>query len=287
MRQKSPARRQRHSSAGSPKRPPGRPRSEPARVAILRSTLKLLGQNGFSDLTIEAVAAHANVGKATVYRWWPNKAALITDAFASSTGRKLNFPDTGSVFTDMNQQMRQVVKIFRSPRGRILSAILAAGQSDKDVIARFPRTLHEAAPPGSLRDDSTRNSTRRTARQCRPRRTSRFTLRPHLHAISNPPRQAHDQLRRQSVQTSLGRSSSLGTLCDSPKAIRKSTARPPRSRETAKECKISSFAHGWVWLGFRKMLPRYPLRVRSEQAVHKADLVGNEKTKAKTKKSRS
>ena len=137
MRQKSPARRQRHSSAGSPKRPPGRPRSEPARVAILRSTLKLLGQNGFSDLTIEAVAAHANVGKATVYRWWPNKAALITDAFASSTGRKLNFPDTGSVFTDMNQQMRQVVKIFRSPRGRILSAILAAGQSDRDVIAAF------------------------------------------------------------------------------------------------------------------------------------------------------
>jgi AcrR family transcriptional regulator len=106
-------------------------------VAILRSTLKLLGQNGFSDLTIEAVAAHANVGKATVYRWWPDKAALITDAFASSTGRKLSFPDTGSVFTDMNQQMRQVVKIFRSPRGRILSAILAAGQSDRAVIAAF------------------------------------------------------------------------------------------------------------------------------------------------------
>jgi hypothetical protein len=37
----------------------------------------------------------------------------------------------------MNQQMRQVVKIFRSRRGRILSAILAAGQSDRDVIAAF------------------------------------------------------------------------------------------------------------------------------------------------------
>src|SRR5271155_1060710 len=123
MRQKVSARGQR--SGGSRKRSPGRPRSEHARLAILRSTLKLLGESGFSDLTIEAVAAHANVGKATVYRWWPNKAALITDAFARSTGRKLNFPDTGSVFTDMNQQMRQVVKIFRSPRGRILSAILA------------------------------------------------------------------------------------------------------------------------------------------------------------------
>jgi AcrR family transcriptional regulator len=106
-------------------------------VAILRSTLKLLGEHGFSDLTIEAVAAHAGVGKATVYRWWPNKAALITDAFASSTARNLHFPDTGSVYTDMSQQMRQVVKIFRSRRGRIVSAILAAGQSDRAVIAAF------------------------------------------------------------------------------------------------------------------------------------------------------
>jgi AcrR family transcriptional regulator len=134
-------------------------------VAILRSTLKLLGENGFSGLTIEAVAAHANVGKATVYRWWPDKAALITDAFASSTGRKLNFPDTGSVFTDMNQQMRQVVKIFRSPRGRILSAILAAGQSDRDVISAFrerfmkPRrqeayaTIRRGIQRGELRKD--------------------------------------------------------------------------------------------------------------------------------------
>jgi len=99
--------------------------------------LKLLGENGFPDLTIEAVAAHARVGKATVYRWWPNKAALIADAFANSTTRKLHFPDTGSVRADMNQQMRQVIKIFLSPRGRILAAILAAGQSDKDLIAAF------------------------------------------------------------------------------------------------------------------------------------------------------
>jgi AcrR family transcriptional regulator len=163
MRQKSPA----HTSRGEGgrKRSPGRPRSEPARVAILRSTLKLLGENGFSDLSIEGVAAHADVGKATVYRWWPNKAALITDAFASSTGRKLHFPDTGSVYTDMNQQMRQLIKIFRSRRGRIVSAILAAGQSDKDVIRAFrerfmkPRrqeayaTLQRGIQRGELRED--------------------------------------------------------------------------------------------------------------------------------------
>jgi len=136
MRQKATPFRKYHEHR-SEKRSPGRPRSEPARVAILGSALKLLGEKGFSELTIEAVAAHAGVGKATVYRWWPDKAALIADAFARSTKRKLNFPDTGSVRTDMSQQMQQLVKVFRGPRGRIVSAILAAGQSDRNVINAF------------------------------------------------------------------------------------------------------------------------------------------------------
>jgi AcrR family transcriptional regulator len=163
MRQKSPARQR--GGGERRKRSPGRPRSEQARLAILRSTLQLLGENGFSDLTIEDVAAHASVGKATVYRWWPNKAALIADAFASSTTRRLHFPDTGSVRTDMSQQMRQVVKVFRSRRGRIVSAILGGGQSDRDLIAAFrerflwPRrreayaTLRRGIARGELRKD--------------------------------------------------------------------------------------------------------------------------------------
>jgi AcrR family transcriptional regulator len=164
MRQKSLAEGNR--GRGSRKRSPGRPRSEQARMAILRSTLKLLGESGFSDLTIEAVAARARVGKATVYRWWPNKAALIADAFASSTTRKLHFPDTGSVRSDMSQQMRQVIKIFRSRRGRIVSAILGGGQSDRDLIAAFrerflwPRrqeayaTIRRGILRGELRKDA-------------------------------------------------------------------------------------------------------------------------------------
>src|ERR1700683_93035 len=135
MRQKPSA--QKGGDSARKKRAPGRPRSEQARLAILRSTLKLLADKGFSDLTIESVADHAGVGKATVYRWWPDKAALIADAFACSTKRNLHFPDTGSVRTDMSQQMRQLVKVFRSRRGRIVSAILAAGQSDRNVIAAF------------------------------------------------------------------------------------------------------------------------------------------------------
>ena len=135
MRQKASA--QRNGGGNGRKRPPGRPRSEEARQSILQSTLQLLAEKGFSELTIEAVAARANVGKATVYRWWPDKGALIADAFASSATRKLHFPDTGSVRSDMNQQMRQLIKVFRSRRGRIVSAMLGAGQSDHNLIAAF------------------------------------------------------------------------------------------------------------------------------------------------------
>src|SRR5271169_1348296 len=111
------------------KRLPGRPRSEQARQAIFRSTLRLLRRTGFPELTIEAIAAEANVGKTTVYRWWPNKGALVVDAFASSAEDKLRFPDTGSVQRDVSMQMQQVGSIFRSPRGKIVAALLGAGQS--------------------------------------------------------------------------------------------------------------------------------------------------------------
>ena len=119
-------------------RPPGRPRSEESRRAILRSTLKLLKQDGgFADLSIEAIAADANVGKTTVYRWWPTKAALVADAFSASADEELRFPNTGSVQNDMSLQMRRLVRIFQSKRGRVVAALLAGGQSDPELIEAF------------------------------------------------------------------------------------------------------------------------------------------------------
>src|SRR5271168_1606849 len=120
------------------KRPPGRPRSEESRQAILRSTLRLLEQDGgFSELSIEAIAGDANVGKTTVYRWWPTKAALVADAFSTSAEEELRFPNTGSVENDMRLQMRRLIRIFRSKRGKVVAALLAGGQSDPELIEAF------------------------------------------------------------------------------------------------------------------------------------------------------
>src|SRR5260370_20811075 len=78
-------------------RPPGRPRCEESRRSILHSTLKLLRQDGgFAELSIEAIAAAANVGKTTVYRSWATKATLFADSLSAITADELRFPNTAS-----------------------------------------------------------------------------------------------------------------------------------------------------------------------------------------------
>jgi AcrR family transcriptional regulator len=120
------------------KRPAGRPRSEESRQSILRSTLKLLKQDGgFPELSIEAIAADANVGKTTVYRWWPTKGALVADAFSASADNELRFPNTGSLYSDINLQMRGLIRIFRSQRGKVVAALLAGGQSDPELLEAY------------------------------------------------------------------------------------------------------------------------------------------------------
>src|SRR5438046_10539157 len=76
-------------------RGPGRPRSEKARKAVIRSTLALLKRTGFHELSVEAVAAHAAVSKATVYRWWANKGELVIDEFVSDVEKEISLPITG------------------------------------------------------------------------------------------------------------------------------------------------------------------------------------------------
>lgn len=119
------------------RRGPGRPRSEKVRKAILRSTLAVLKQVGFDELTIESVAARAGVGKATIYRWWSNKAELVIDAFVSAVGNELRFPSAGPVMESIHAQMKRWAPIFRSPLGQIVATVIGAGQSDPEILDAF------------------------------------------------------------------------------------------------------------------------------------------------------
>ncbi|MFA9557726.1 TetR/AcrR family transcriptional regulator [Evansella sp. AB-rgal1] len=58
----------------------GRPLDLSRNKVILTATLELLAERGFDALTIDAVAAKAKVGKATIYRRWSSKTDLVIDA---------------------------------------------------------------------------------------------------------------------------------------------------------------------------------------------------------------
>ncbi|MET8234444.1 TetR/AcrR family transcriptional regulator [Micromonospora sp. NPDC005298] len=74
------------SSADAP-RSPGRPRSVRADEAIIEAALDLLAEGSTIEaLSIEAIAARAGVGKATIYRRWAGKEALLLDALRRLKG---------------------------------------------------------------------------------------------------------------------------------------------------------------------------------------------------------
>lgn len=71
----------------APPRAPGRPRSARVHEAIVEAVLNLLQDGvGVDALTMDSVAARAGVGKATIYRRWPNKEALLVDAVRTLKG---------------------------------------------------------------------------------------------------------------------------------------------------------------------------------------------------------
>lgn len=74
-------------TADTSARSPGRPRSARVDEAIIEAVLGLLAEGASVEtLSIEAVAARAGVGKATIYRRWPGKEALLVDAVRSMKG---------------------------------------------------------------------------------------------------------------------------------------------------------------------------------------------------------
>jgi AcrR family transcriptional regulator len=68
---------------------------------IRAAVLELLAEQGYDRLTIEAVAARARAGKATIYRRWPSKAHLVIDAINDLKPPATDLPDTGSLAGDV------------------------------------------------------------------------------------------------------------------------------------------------------------------------------------------
>lgn len=114
-------------------RRPGRPRSDRARKAILDAARRLMTHMPMNELSIEAIAKKAKVGKTTIYRWWPSKAAVAMDAFLEQPGIKNIVPTTSTASEGLQRQIENMIRQLRGQNGRIIAGIIAEGQSDPEI----------------------------------------------------------------------------------------------------------------------------------------------------------
>jgi AcrR family transcriptional regulator len=124
-------------------RKPGRPRSERADRAILDAALELFAESGMAGVCMEAVAARAGVGKATVYRRWPAKEDLLLDALTSLKS-PLPEPRGESVREDLVAMFRVMCHDASDPTwSRRYTLMLGEGEKYPKVMQRYKEAVVE------------------------------------------------------------------------------------------------------------------------------------------------
>jgi AcrR family transcriptional regulator len=118
-----------------PNPPTRRPGGRSARItrAVHAATVLALTEHGLDGLSIEDVAARAEINKTTIYRRWGTREALVADALAASTGRQITVPDTGSTREDLVVFARQVRDAILAPTSRALMSALSAGGHHREL----------------------------------------------------------------------------------------------------------------------------------------------------------
>ena len=98
-----------------PERRRGRPRTEGVRAAVVKALIGLVAEQGFNGTSMDEVAERAGVSKATIYRRWPSKDALIIDAHRSLLDDSAP-PDTGSLRGDLTALLDRVADVLEDDR---------------------------------------------------------------------------------------------------------------------------------------------------------------------------
>jgi len=103
----------------------GRPR-DPSRDGVIRAAiLRLLAEVGYGALTMDAVAAEAGVGKATIYRRWRTKQDLVVDTISDLNRELAVPPDTGSVESDLKALTDSMRSVITGPTGAATLSLLS------------------------------------------------------------------------------------------------------------------------------------------------------------------
>jgi AcrR family transcriptional regulator len=85
---------------------------------VLRATAEELARVGYAALRMEDVARLAGVNKTTVYRRWPTKMALVSEAMRREREQRGVAPDTGSLREDLRIMLQALAEQGRSPLAR-------------------------------------------------------------------------------------------------------------------------------------------------------------------------
>ncbi|WP_405587025.1 TetR/AcrR family transcriptional regulator [Streptomyces sp. NBC_01190] len=145
----------RNSSGGPVSRPgplpvpvgsqPGRRRSAETARAVLAAALDLLDDPGigYRGLTMQAVAVRSGVSKATLYRWWPDKAHLAVDAYRSKTARDIvSVVSSGDLRTDLARYLGQLVfTLVRRDSAMAISEMTLAAAGDPSFGKLYRETV--------------------------------------------------------------------------------------------------------------------------------------------------
>jgi len=117
-----------------PKVPSVERRSKRSHEAVLASAEALLAERGYASITVDQIAARAGVGKATIYRWWPSKAAIFMEVYTLLAASAQHNVDTGSLALDLQKQVRGAFRLFRETvAGLALAGFVAEGQSNPEI----------------------------------------------------------------------------------------------------------------------------------------------------------
>jgi len=111
----------------------GRPRDKSRDVAIENAAVEILREVGYEHLTIEAVAARAQVSKATIYRRWKNKAAMVADSVHHYAFCKAPTIDTGTLRGDLIEVLAEKVKTMKSADGQLIAGLMCMARTDEDL----------------------------------------------------------------------------------------------------------------------------------------------------------
>src|SRR5579859_2524228 len=112
--------------------------------AILRAAAHELTESGYAGMSMDRVARRAGTNKNTIYRRWPNRAALGIAAYRELSVATLRIPDTGDLRADVLELLREANRTWSSPVGGILRALLAGARDDPELLARIQERSGDA-----------------------------------------------------------------------------------------------------------------------------------------------